>query len=492
MAFLDEIPGIDAVVLFIQGGEEGGNALADVLSGKENFSGKLTDTIPLRYEDIPFDNEFSYLNGNLENEYYCEGVYVGYRYFDSFGKAVRYPFGFGLSYTSFQMSDPTVKLDGTTVSLTVKVSNTGAVPGKEVAQVYASAPAGKQAKEYQRLVAFAKTETLAPGAAQEVELRFDLADCASYAETEAQWRLDAGRYLVRVGNSSQNTEIAAVVDLSEAVVVRQCRNCYQLTDELPAFAPDKARQDDVPATVPVLKAAPSAFVTETVDYAEPQFIETAQEKAILITFDRKIKKDAFYIYKAYLSTEPFVHLCGRRYAQRTEDTTEIKVYSNQQNVTLYVDGKEMEAKTGDKVFRFSVPITGEHEIKAVSGELSDTMTICKVDTPNKDYVKEGGDVVNWFDQEDEVVKEGYFSIKDSVGSIKANPEAAAVYSELTAPLQAKAAEAYGDVAKNVQLPPEVLAMMDRMSVEATLKQMGKLVTPEFVHKLNFALNQVKK
>lgn len=281
MAFLDEIPGIDAVVLFIQGGEEGGNALSDVLSGKENFSGKLTDTIPLRYEDIPFGNEFSYLNGNLENEYYCEGIYVGYRYFDSFGKAVRYPFGFGLSYTSFQMSDPTVKLDGTTVSLTVKVSNTGAVPGKEVAQVYVSAPAGKQAKEYQRLVAFAKTETLAPGATQEVELRFDLADCASYAETEAQWRLDAGRYLVRVGNSSQNTEIAAAVDLSEAVVVRQCRNCCQLTDELPAFAPDKARQDDVPVTVPVLKAAPSAFVTETVDYAEPQFAETEQEKAIL-------------------------------------------------------------------------------------------------------------------------------------------------------------------------------------------------------------------
>ena len=217
-----------------------------------------------------------------------------------------------------------------------------------------------------------------------------------------------------------------------------------------------------------------------------------QNQKGLITFDRKLKKDAFYIYKAYLSTEPFVYLCGRRYAQRTESTTEIKVYSNRSDVTLYVDGNEVETKTGDKVFRFSVPITGEHEIKAVTGELSDTMTICKTDTPNKDYVKEGGDVVNWFDREDEIVKEGCFSIKDSVGSIKANPAAAAVYSEMTAPLQAKAAEAYGDVAKNVQLPPEVLAMMDRMSVEATLKQMGKLVTPEFVHKLNFALNQVKK
>ena len=217
-----------------------------------------------------------------------------------------------------------------------------------------------------------------------------------------------------------------------------------------------------------------------------------QNQKGLITFDRKIKKDSFYIYKAYLSGESFVHLCGSRYTDRAEATTEIKVYSNQRSVTLFMDGRELETQTGDKVFRFHLPISGEHEIKAVSGELSDVITIRKVDTPNKSYIKEGTDVVNWFDREDEVVKEGCFSIKDSISDIKANPEAAAVYIEMTAPLQTKAMEAYGDVAKNVQLPPEVLAMMDKMSVEATLKQMGKLVTPEFVHKLNFALNQVKK
>ena len=212
-----------------------------------------------------------------------------------------------------------------------------------------------------------------------------------------------------------------------------------------------------------------------------------QNQKGLITFDRGIKKDAFYIYKAYLSDEPFVHLCGRRYAERAEDTTEIKVYSNQKNVALYVDGRELETKIGDKVFCFSVPITGEHEIKAVSGELTDTMTICKVAVPNKDYVKEGADVVNWFDRDDEIVREGFFSIKDSMCDVKANPQAQAVLDEMVAPLQAKLVEAYGDVAKNVQLPPDVQAMMDKMSVEATLKQMGKLVTPEFVHKLNHAL-----
>ena len=217
-----------------------------------------------------------------------------------------------------------------------------------------------------------------------------------------------------------------------------------------------------------------------------------QNQKGLVTFDRKIKKDAFYIYKAYLSDEPFVHLCGKRYAERAEDMTEIKVYSNLPEVTLTVNGKSLETKTGDKVFSFRVPISGEHVIDAEAGDQKDSMTIRKVEKANPDYVKPGTQVTNWFDREDEIVREGYFSIKDSMGAVKAHEEANAVLNELLAPLQAKIIEAYGDVAKNVQLPPEVQAMMDKMSVEASLKQMGKLATPEFVHKLNNVLNQVKK
>ena len=212
----------------------------------------------------------------------------------------------------------------------------------------------------------------------------------------------------------------------------------------------------------------------------------------LVTFDRKTKKDAFYIYKAYLSKEPFVHICGRRYADHTESETEIKVYSNQPRVTLFVDGKEFAAQDGDKIFKFTVPISGEHTIEARSGACSDTIAIRKVDKPNPAYVKVGGEVVNWFDREDEIVKEGYFSIKDSMGDVKAHPQASAVLNELIAPLQAKAAAAYGDVAKNIQIPESMQRMMDKMSVEATLKQMGKLVKPAFVHELNAALNQIKK
>lgn len=217
-----------------------------------------------------------------------------------------------------------------------------------------------------------------------------------------------------------------------------------------------------------------------------------QNQKGLVTFDRKTKKDAFYIYKAYLSKEPFVHLCGRRYADRTGDKTEIRIYSNQPEVTLLVDGKEAGRLTGDKVLVFTVPLTGEHVIEARAGELADTMTIRKVDKPNPAYVKAGGQIINWFDREDEIVREGYFSIKNSVAEIRASAEAEKVFEEMVAPLKEKAAAAYGDVAKNIKMPESVVRAMEWMSVEATLKQVGALVTPEFVHKLNAALNRIPR
>ena len=278
MAFMDEIPGIDAAVLFVQGGEEGGNALADVLSGKRNFSGKLADTIPMRYEDIPFGEEFSYLNGDVRNEYYKEGIYVGYRYFDSFRKAVRYPFGFGLSYTDFTVETKSVTLNKTSVTARVEVRNVGCVSGKEVVQLYVSAPGGK--KEYQRLVTFGKTGQLKPGVSEILELTFDLAECSSYCEAAAAWVLDAGKYVLRIGNSSRNTTVAAVIDLPGTVVTRQCRNCCAAVDELPVFVPETDRAD-LPECALLLTADPADFVTEVTHYTEPEITETEQEQKIL-------------------------------------------------------------------------------------------------------------------------------------------------------------------------------------------------------------------
>ena len=280
LAFLDEIEGINAVVLFVQGGEEGGNALADVLSGKVNFSGKLADTIPLRYEDIPFGDEFSYLNGDLDNEYYKEGIYVGYRYFDSFGKAVRYPFGFGLSYTDFEIRTEGARLDGTRVTLQVSVANIGRAAGKEIVQAYFSAPQAKQPKAFQSLAAFEKTAELAPDETQILEVSFDLSDAASYDEAAAAWTLDEGEYLLRIGNSSRDTVVAAVISLPEAIKTVQCKSKCAAADELPVFSADVAYRE-IPANTIRLTADPAAFQTVTVDYSEPLFIETEREKTIL-------------------------------------------------------------------------------------------------------------------------------------------------------------------------------------------------------------------
>ena len=213
-----------------------------------------------------------------------------------------------------------------------------------------------------------------------------------------------------------------------------------------------------------------------------------QNQKGLVTFDRKLKKDAFYIYKAYLSEEPFVHLCGSRYTDRHEETTEIKVYSNRDTVTLYMDGKEVGTLSGDKVFCWQVPITKEHTFTARSGELSDTMVIRHVDKPNLSYCKNPEAVVNWFDKEDLPRPEGFFSIFDTMGELNRCPEAAAVL----APIQEKAMEAYGDVARNIQLPEAMVRAMERMTIEASLKQMGSLITPEVLKDINRKLNQVRK
>ena len=212
-----------------------------------------------------------------------------------------------------------------------------------------------------------------------------------------------------------------------------------------------------------------------------------QNQKGLVTFDRKTKKDAYFIYKAYLSKNPFVHLCGRRYVNRAESETEIKVYSNQPRVTLVVDGKELAAQDGDKIFKFTVPISGTHTIEAVAGGCRDSMTITKVEKPDAAYRAEG-EVENWFDKPEELIKEGYYSIMDSMADLQKNPQAAA----LLAKIMERATASYGDVAKNVQMPEAVQRQMAKMPLQSLLKQAGKAVPPAMVQQLNAALNKIKK
>ena len=214
-----------------------------------------------------------------------------------------------------------------------------------------------------------------------------------------------------------------------------------------------------------------------------------QNQKGLVTFDRKTRKDAFYLYKAYLSKEPFVHLCGRRYIDRPEDVTKVKVYSNQSSVTLTVDGKEFGSQTGTHTFTFEVPISGEHYITVSAGALSDSITVRKVEKANPDYSNgSGGEVVNWFDKPEELIRPGYFSIMDTMADIKKDPQARLLLEKI----MAKARESYGDVAKGIQMPEKIQRLMDLSTLQTTLKQAGKAVTPAMIQQLNAALNQIPK
>ncbi len=209
----------------------------------------------------------------------------------------------------------------------------------------------------------------------------------------------------------------------------------------------------------------------------------------LVTFDRKTKKDAYYLYKAYWSKQPFVHLCGRRYSDRTEAETEIKVYTNLPEVSLFADGKLLETKQADKICIFHAPISGEHTIEARAENCMDSMTICKVDTPNPAYAMPNrqASVTNWFDGE---IDEHFWSVKDNMAAAMADPKAGVIMKQM----MDKAAASRGDVATAVKDNPALVAMMQRamqrMTIEGMLKQAG--ADPESMKQLNRILQTIPK
>ena len=208
----------------------------------------------------------------------------------------------------------------------------------------------------------------------------------------------------------------------------------------------------------------------------------------LVTFDRKIKKDAFYLYKAtWNKEEPFVHICGRRYVDRTEQETEVRVYSNQHQVTLMVDGQKVDELEGKTVFVFKLPISGRHTVKAVADSCQDEITVCKVDRPNKAYcLGKTGSVSNWFDEAE--FKSDHYSIRDSFGVLMAHPQAG----KLVGDLMRKIVESRGDVAKTAHKNPNLQKMLAGMSFQALLKQAGDSVSEATCKELNAALQKIPK
>lgn len=238
LSVVKAIPGINAILLMGQLGNIGGDALADVVTGKVNPSGKTVDTWAKNYMDYPSSAKFSH-NGSVHDEEYEDGIYVGYRYFDSFGVEPEYCFGFGRSYTDFSLQIDGAEAAGDRVQVRATVQNTGSVyAGKEVVQIYYSAPQGRMDKPYQELAAYHKTSLLKPGESEAMILTFAIKEMASYSEADAAWVLEKGDYVIRVGSSAGNTEVAAVLTLAEEVKTQIGKNLFPLDIQLKEIKPD--------------------------------------------------------------------------------------------------------------------------------------------------------------------------------------------------------------------------------------------------------------
>ena len=279
---------------------EGGNAFADVVSGKVAPSGKLVDTWAYKYEDYPNSATFSHNNGNVNTEMYEEGLYVGYRYFDTFQIPVRYGFGFGLSYTDFEIKDNSLtKTAEGGLRTAVTVTNTGEISGKEVVQVYVSLPGGKLEKEARRLVAYRKTSELKPGEKEDLVLEISAERLTSYDETRAVWIMEPGFYGVWVGNSLESAELIGGAALEEEVILTQTANFFPLKQELNEKSQEAGktseREEKIRKTVsdkklPVVELYADSYDTEFVEFRRNSqiyekeamdFVETLSEEELI-------------------------------------------------------------------------------------------------------------------------------------------------------------------------------------------------------------------
>ena len=258
---LSPLGDVGNILLLSQLGATIGDAFTDVLLGRAHPSGKLATTWAA-WDEADQIGDF----GDPDDTHYREGIYVGYRFYDSVGKEPLFPFGFGLGYTAFDIQTRQVSLDGARVSIDLDVTNTGERPGKETVQVYVSVPAGRLDQPLQALAGFTKTDEIAPGATAHITIDIDLTDLASYDAAARATILEAGRYLLRAGTSSRQLSPVAVVELAQDATVRH------LVGDLgePGFTdwrPKAPASLDVPADVPVLAVNPAHL--RRPDVAEP-------------------------------------------------------------------------------------------------------------------------------------------------------------------------------------------------------------------------------
>ena len=265
VGFMDTLH-VSALVYYVQGGEEGGRALADVLSGKENFSGKLATGWAYDFAQLPSNSTYSYLGGDPFNQEYNEGIYVGYRFFDTFGVKPRYPFGYGLSYTTFGITEAHVDVNTECLHVRCRVTNTGEVAGREVVQLYTTVPFGQEGAEYQRLCAFVKTALLAPGAHEDVVLKVPMRMLSCYDEMQSAWVLRKGEYILRLGNASDALRPIAVLSLDQEAVLEQCRAVCPAQHPIDEIKPPPRPAEDI-SGIPMIALGAANFPCTQHDYS---------------------------------------------------------------------------------------------------------------------------------------------------------------------------------------------------------------------------------
>lgn len=276
---LSEVMEVRNILVLSQLGVETGRALAYLLLGRLYPSGKLTTTWA-PYKDYGITSF-----AEKDDTFYSEGIFVGYRYFDKAGTKPAFPFGYGLSYTEFSHEMTGIAAEGPLVRLSARVKNTGRYRGREVLQVYLSAPDGKIVKECKSLAGFAKTAPLAPGESGIVTITWDLRDMSSFDTDNAAYVLEAGRYLVHLGNSSADTTVVAALDLEEEFVVRKVRHCLAgdveekivskgapgSTENAGVSSAQSASGGPASDAMPLIQMDLSGCETEIIDYTLPSF-----------------------------------------------------------------------------------------------------------------------------------------------------------------------------------------------------------------------------
>lgn len=226
-----EAMGVKGIIFYGQAGQEGGNAFADIVSGKVCPSGKLTVSWVKDYKDIPNSENYGALGNALEQDY-VEDIYVGYRYYDTFGVKTAYPFGYGLSYTNFVITVNSVKYENGQIYVIGSVKNTGKCTGKEVVQIYTSMPYGKNGAEAKRLLGFTKTAAIKAGKTEQFEIVIPVERLSRYDEEKSSFVIEEGTYRLLVGNSSVKVNGVCNIKVTDGLTVEQCKNICKLNKQL--------------------------------------------------------------------------------------------------------------------------------------------------------------------------------------------------------------------------------------------------------------------